>query len=132
MSNIDDEMADQEKQFLRKLAHTGRLNPDEIKQLRSAEPEEIEKLAEKLSSKTAKKVFLLTIATVAKADLELSRNEVRLLEQMTHKLQIGRVKTKEMSYEACESMVLKLLSESFGSDSETTDSGEKFSDLDML
>ena len=134
MSSIDADVAEQEKTFLKKLAHTGNLSNDEIKKLRSSKQEDVETLSDGLSSQTAKKVFLLALATMAKADHELSKEELEMLSTMTNKLNIGRVKTREMSYELCENMVLKLLSQSVGSNADDgdTDSGEKFSDLDML
>ncbi len=134
MSSVDLDVADQEKLFLKKLAHTGNLSSAEIKKLRSSKNVKVEKLAEELSSQTAKKVFLLALATMAKADHELSEEELKMLDTMTLKLNIGRVKTREMTYEACENMVLKLLSQAVNSSSnnDNTDSRENFSDLDML
>lgn len=134
MCRIDTDVADQEKKFLKKLAHAGNLSGDEIKDLKSGKKEDPVKLADRLSSSKAKKVFLLTLATVAKADLELSREELSMLDDMTTRLKIGRVKLREMSYKACENMVLKLLSQSFSADLglNITDSEEKFSDLDTL
>jgi len=134
MCSVDSIVDEQEKQFLKKLAHTANLSSAEIKKIRSTPKEDVEDLAEKLSSQTAKKVFLLALATMAKADEELSREELEMLDAMTLKLNIGRVKTKKMSYKACESMVLKLLIQTNTNNSSVAESSsaEIFSDLDLL
>jgi len=134
MCSADADIAAQEKQFLRKLAHAGNLSGEEIKKLKAEQKESTAELADQLSSATAKKTFLLTLATVAKADLELSKEELQMLESMTARLNIGRVKIREMSYEACENMVLKLLSDAFSASTGSAglNTREKFSDLDTL
>lgn len=135
MSSVDSDVAEQEKLFLKKLAQTAALSPAEIKKLRSSVNEDVEKLAAGLSSQKAKKVFLLAMATMAKADQHLSKEELTMLKKLTLKLKIGRVKIETMSYEACENMVLKLLTQTVtpsGQDQKEKESGDKFSDLDTL
>ncbi|MBT3226771.1 MAG: TerB family tellurite resistance protein [Deltaproteobacteria bacterium] len=135
MSSIDSDVAEQETLFLNKLAQTARLSSGESKKLQSTANEDVEILADKLSSPKAKKVFLLAVATMAKADQHLSDEEINMLEKLTLRLKIGRVKIKEMSYKACEDMVLKLLAQTVGNsgpDQKKKGSGDKFSDLDML
>ncbi len=134
MCSVDSNVDEQEKLFLKKLAHTANLSSEEIREIRSSPKENVDILADKLSSQTAKKVFLLTLATMAKADEELSREELEMLDAMTLKLNIGRVKTKKMSYKACENMVLKLLIQTNTDNSSAVEnsSGEIFSDLDLL
>jgi hypothetical protein len=134
MCSVDSKVDEQEKQFLKKLAHTANLSSAEIREIRSSPKEDVDKLADKLSSQTAKKVFLLALATMAKADEELSWEEMEMLDAMTLKLNIGRVKTKKMSYKACENMVLKLLIQTNTDNSSAVESssGEIFSDLDLL
>jgi len=135
MAKVDSIVAEQETLFLKKLAQFSKISPEEGIQLGSTADEDVEELANQLSSQKAKKLLLLAVATMAKADQHLSDEELSMLEELTLKLKIGRVKIKEMSYEACEEMVLKLLAQAVN-DSETDqkkpDSGDNFSDLDML
>ncbi|NQU62659.1 MAG: TerB family tellurite resistance protein [SAR324 cluster bacterium] len=135
MSAIDSNVADQERLFLEKLAHAAGLSSSEIKKLQSAVNEDVGKLAAELSSIKAKKTFLLAVATMAKADQRLGREELELLKRLTLKLEIGRVKIDEMSYEACENMVFKLLNQTNTQsrpDPKDIKRGENFSDLDTL
>jgi hypothetical protein len=135
MARVDSIVVDQETLFLKKLAQFAKISPEEGIKVGSSADEDVEELAYQLSSPKAKKLFLLAVATMAKADQHLSEEELNMLEELTLKLKIGRVKIKEMSYEACEEMVLKLLAQSVD-DSESgqkeSGSGDNFSDLDML
>ena len=135
MARADSIVVEQETLFLKKLAQFARISPEEGIKLGSTDDKDLEELATQLSSKKAKKLLLLAVATMAKADQHLSDEELNMLEQLTLTLNIGRVKIKEMSYEVCEDMVLKLLAQAVSngdSNQKKTDSGDVFSDLDML
>ncbi len=135
MAKVDSIVDEQETLFLKKLAKFAKISPEEGIKLGSTADKDIEELATELSSKKAKKLLLLTAATMAKADHHLSDEELDMLEQLTLKLNIGRVKIKEMSFEVCEDTVLKLLAQAVSnsdSNQQKADSGSNFSDLDIL
>ncbi len=72
--------------------------------------EDIDQLSEKLSSKKAKKAFLLTLATMALADQVIDPSEKKMLDQLTKNLDVGKVKLNNLTFQECEDMVMKLIS----------------------
>ena len=111
MSHIDASIAQQEKAFLKKLLKINNLGLSNLEELRDSVRENTVELSKQLSSNKAKKAFLLTLATMALADEELEEREKRMLEQLSHELDVGQVKLSDLTFKSSESMVLKLLSQ---------------------
>ena len=136
MSHIDASIAQQEKAFLKKLLKINNLGVSNLMELRDSVDEDMVALSQRLSSKVAKKAFLLTLAAMALADEELEDSETRLLEKMSRELDVGQVKLSELSFKSCESMVLKLLRQ-VGGEPESDKKKEKLShtqlsDFDLI
>ncbi|MCP4751505.1 MAG: TerB family tellurite resistance protein [Proteobacteria bacterium] len=134
MSNVDSSLSKQEKDFLKKLFRLSKTEPSKIRELKKASREDIDILSRQLSSQKAKKAFLLTLATMALADGDLAEDEKKMLEELTTKLEVGRVKLDGLTYENSEAMVLKLLSvvEKESAKKKAEMSSDHLSDFDML
>ena len=130
MSGADSKLHEKEQKLLDKMFALTDLEKTEIDEVYSGTGEDIDKLSEQLSSPKAKKAFLLTLAAMALADHKITREESELLESLTLKLNIGRVRIKELSYDVCETMVLKLLSDA--SPPKKNKYAAQLSDFDML
>ena len=139
MSHIDATIAQPEKEFLKKLLKINNLGTSNLMELRDSVDEDMIGLSKQLSSKKAKKAFLLTLATMALADEELEDREIQLLEKLSRQLDVGKVKLSDLSFKSSESTVLKLLSQS-GDASENAPKAQKkeklshtqLSDFDLI
>ena len=111
MAQQDSKIDGSEKELLSKIMELGQIDHTSFSDFDTPVVEDIESLSESLSSKKAKKLFLLTLATVALADDNLSGSELDYLKQLTEKLKIGRVKIDSISKDKCKEMVYKLIQE---------------------
>lgn len=130
MSGADSKLDEKEQKLLDKMFALTNLEKSKVDEIYSEEGEDINKLSEQLSSPKAKKAFLLTLAAMALADHKITKEECNLLEELTLKLNIGRVRINELSYDDCETMILKLLSDA--SPPKKSKYATQLSDFDML
>lgn len=137
MANIDGSFDPREKAFFEKLVYKGKINATLVEKTIIPNQDDIKALSNKLSSVKAKKAFLLTLGAMALADLKIDPREKKMLADLTKSLKIGQVKLDELSFDECEEMVLKLLSESISDSAKEKDPNkDKFekqlSDIDIL
>ena len=110
MAQQDSDMHETEEKIIQKMLEIGKIDMEEVNDMTFANQSDNLSLSEKLSSTTSKKLFLLSLATVALADENLEDHELEMLDSLTKKLNVGKVKIRELSYQSCEAMVLKMIS----------------------
>ena len=112
MANIDGSFDPREKAFFEKLVYKGKINSTVVDETIIPNQDDIDALSEELSSLKAKKAFLLTLAAMALADFKIDPREKKMLTSLTKRLDVGQVKLSDLTFEECEDMVLKLISDS--------------------
>ncbi len=109
MAHIDNVLAPREKDFLLELADLGHINNKEIDELNKAKKDDIFKMVDSLSSKRARKIFILAIATMALADNVLAKEEIHFLDNISKQLNVGTIRIDNLTYDKSQQMVLKML-----------------------
>ncbi|MFH2132274.1 MAG: TerB family tellurite resistance protein [bacterium] len=109
MAQQDHKIVSAEEGLIRKIIKAGKIDPKEFSDINSPLKEDIADLCQQLSDKRAKKVFLLTLFAVAYADKEFNESEQELLDKLSKKLGVGKVRMDEHTMEACEKEVMKLI-----------------------
>lgn len=109
MAQQDDKVVSAEEGLIRKLIKAANIESDAFSDLNAPLEEDIASLCQQLSDDRAKKVFLLTLFTVAYADKDFDKSEQELLDDLSIKLGVGKVKMDEHTVEACEKEVMKLM-----------------------
>lgn len=109
MAQQDNKLVSAEEGLIRKLIKAGNIDADEFGDLNAPLDEDIKSLCGQLSDDRAKKVFLLTLFTVAYADKEFDESEQELMDDLSKKLGVGKVKMDEHTMDACEKEVMKLI-----------------------
>ena len=102
MAKQDHLLSDKEKQFLKQLMSKAQLKPEEL----PTSKVDYHAVAGKLSSKRAKQVFLLALAAVAKADMQVGHSESKFLQEMAKELGVGFIDVEMHSRAVLEKMVL--------------------------
>jgi len=111
MSEKDLKVVEEEKGLLKKMMEASGIDSKGLKEFKDAANTNIKELSNQLSSDTAKKLFLLTLAAVAQADQVIDKNEKEMLDDLTKELKVGQINIGKIACEDCEEMVLKMLSE---------------------
>lgn len=109
MAQQDGKIVSQERGLINRLITEGRLDSAEFKDFEEPLDEDIAEFSSRLSNKRAKKVFLLTLFTVALADENFADSEKKLLDDLSEKLQVGNLNLVDYTYESSEKEVLELL-----------------------
>ncbi|MBU2645590.1 TerB family tellurite resistance protein [bacterium] len=109
MAQQDHKIVSAEEGLIRKIIKAGKIDPKEFADINSPLKEDIADLCQQLSDSRAKKVFLLTLFAVAYADKDFNESEQELLDKLSKKLGVGKVKMDEHTMEACEKEVMKLI-----------------------
>ncbi len=109
MSQQDDKIDPQEKSLINRLITEGRLNHAEFKNFEAPLNEDITDLISRLSNELAKKIFILALYAVALADENFDESEKKLIDDLSDKLHIDKLKPDEYTSEFCEKKVLELL-----------------------
>lgn len=110
MANVDSTFDKKEKSFFKKIMEKMDVQQDELKQFMNQKKESILILGEQLSSKKAKRTFLLTLASMALVDDHFEEKEEELLKSLSDKLDVGNVKIDNMDFKEAESFVLNMFS----------------------
>ncbi|MDH5560351.1 MAG: TerB family tellurite resistance protein [Deltaproteobacteria bacterium] len=129
MAQQDAKLVESEKNLLHKIMELGKIDPMDISDFNEPIKEDIAELSKHLSSDKAKKLFLLTVATVALADETIEKQEMDFLTRLTKSLGVGRVKIEALTYDQCKSMVFKMISDIEKNDE--VDHSFQPSDLDL-
>ncbi len=111
MAQQDSKIVTQEKEFLEEMMSIGNIEIEEIRQFRNFGINDISILANHLSSDRAKKVFLLTLASIAMIDELMDISEAEMLNNLTEKLNVGRVKLNKVSSKYCKEMIFQILAD---------------------
>jgi len=109
MAQQDNQVVSAEEGLIRRIIKAGNISDKEFDDLSAPLKVEISSLCEQLSSDRAKKVFLLTLFAVAYADREFDKSEQELLDDLSKRLGVGRIKMNAHTLEACEAEVMKLI-----------------------
>ncbi len=109
MAQQDDKVVSAEEGLIRNIIEASHVDPDDFSDLNAPLEDDISSLCQQLSDDRAKKVFLLTLFSVAYADKEFDQSEQELLDDLSEKLGVGKIKMDEHTMEACENEVMKLL-----------------------
>jgi hypothetical protein len=112
MANIDGSFDPREKAFFEKLVYKGKINSTIVEETILPNQDNIDDLSQELSSLRAKKAFLLTLATMALADFKIDPREKKMLNDLTKSLNVGQIKLSDLTFEECEEMALKIISDS--------------------
>lgn len=112
MAQQDSKIVSAEEGLIRNIIKAGNIDPDEFEDLNTPLDEDISEVCQKLTDDRAKKVFLLTMFSVAYADKDFDKSEQELLDDLSSKLGVGKVKMDEHTMEACEKEVMKLIAAS--------------------
>jgi len=110
MAQQDKKIVPAEKELIQKIIKAGNIDAEEFSFIDAPLEEDISDLCGQLSGDQAKKVFLLTLFAIAYADKEFDESEEELLDNLSQKLGVGKVKMNEHTMMACENEVMKLLS----------------------
>jgi uncharacterized tellurite resistance protein B-like protein len=111
MAKQDLKIVEAEKGLLNKILDTAGIEAKELKDFEDSGSVDIKELSNQLSSDKAKKLFLLTLVAVALADQTVDKSEKEMVDSLTKELNVGQIDIGKISYENCEKMILKLLSE---------------------
>ncbi len=109
MAQQDKKVVSAEKGLIQKIMKAGKIDPKDFSDLDAPMEEDISDLSKQLSNDQAKKVFLLTMFAIAYADKDFDKSEQDLLDNLSIKLGVGKVKMDEHTMAACENEVMKLL-----------------------
>lgn len=109
MAQQDSKIVSAEEGLIRNIIKAGNIDEDEFADFNEPLKEDISELCQQLSGDRAKKVFLLTMFSVAYADKDFDKSEQELLDDLSKKLGVGRVKIDGHTMEACEKEVMKLI-----------------------
>jgi uncharacterized tellurite resistance protein B-like protein len=109
MAQQDKKVVSAEKGLIQKIIEAGKIDPEEFSDMDAPLGEDISDLSKQLSNDQAKKVFLLTLFAIAYADKDLDKSEQELLDNLSLKLGVGKIKMDEHTMTACENEVMKLL-----------------------
>ncbi|NQU63204.1 MAG: TerB family tellurite resistance protein [SAR324 cluster bacterium] len=109
MAQQDKKVVPEEMGLIRKIIEVGMLDPKEYSDMTAPLNEDITDLAQQISSDKAKKVFLLTLFAIAYADKEFDKSEQELLDNLSKKLGVGKIKMDDHTMQACEAEVMKLI-----------------------
>jgi hypothetical protein len=112
MAQADSKLHEAEKEFLKKIMHTAGIDTSELKYIKSSKKVDIKGLSHQLSSKDAKKLFLLTLVGTALVDQTVDINEKKMMNDLSQELNVGEIAIEQISYENCEKMILQMISES--------------------
>lgn len=109
MAQQDNQVLSSEEGLIRDIIKAGNINEDEFSDLNAPLEEDISTLCNQLSNDRAKKVFLLTLFSVAYADKDFDKSEKELLDDLSGKLGVGKIKMDEHTIEACSAEVMKMI-----------------------
>lgn len=109
MAQQDNQVVSAEEGLIRNIIKAGNISEDEFTDFNTPLEEDISSLCEQLSDDRAKKIFLLTLFSVAYADREFDKSEQELLDDLSRKLGVGKVRMDDHTMEACEAEVMKLI-----------------------
>lgn len=132
MARAGTESSPVEQTFLEELRLLGQIDTDEADHIHHASTDSLLEMVDGLSSTKARRVFLLAVAAMALADRKLEVKEIKLLQQLTEKLDVGKVKLEETTFQPCRAMVLKYLKQVKIESDEKDNSPTQLSDLDLL
>lgn len=134
MANVDSTFDEKEKAFFKKIMDKMDVGKSELKQFMNERKENILTLGEQLSSKKAKRTFLLTLASMALVDDHFEEKEKELLESLSHKLGVGAVKIDQLDFEAAEKHVLEAFAgiQSVEAADQHQVGVQQFNDLDLM
>ena len=110
MAQQDKKVVPEEKALIQKIIQAGKIDAEEFSLIDTPLEEDISDLCLQLSSDQAKKAFLLTMFTIAYADKDFDKSEQELLDDLSIKLGVGKVKMDAHTVKACEDEGMKLIS----------------------
>lgn len=111
MAQKDAKIDAKEMLLLKKIIQAGKFSPQELEEIKNNSQLDNHYITENLSSAKAKKVLLLTLATVALSNGVMDAAEKEFLEDMSGKMAVGNLNFNAHTAEECETMVLQLISE---------------------
>ena len=111
MARKDLKIVEAEKNLLDKMLEAAGIEAEELTDFQNLSSLDIKELSRQLSSEKAKKLLLLTLVAVALADQTVDKSEKEMVDSLTKELNVGQIDIGKISYENCEKMILKLLSE---------------------
>ena len=111
MAKQDLKIVEAEKNLLDKMLEAAGIEAEELTDFQNLSSLDIKELSRQLSSEKAKKLLLLTLVAVALADQTVDKSEKEMVDSLTKELNVGQIDIGKISYENCEKMILKLLSE---------------------
>jgi uncharacterized tellurite resistance protein B-like protein len=109
MAQQDNKVVSAEEGLIRNIIKAGNIEADEFSDLNAPLEDDISELSQQLSDDRAKKVFLLTLFSVAYSDKDFDESEQELLDALSQKLGVGKIKMDGHTMEACEKEVIKLI-----------------------
>ncbi len=109
MAQQDNKVVSAEEGLIRNIIKAGNIDSDEFSDLNAPLEDDISELSQQLSDDRAKKVFLLTLFSVAYSDKDFDESEQELLDALSLKLGVGKIKMDGHTMEACEKEVIKLI-----------------------
>lgn len=109
MAQQDNKVVSAEEGLIRNIIKAGNIDADEFSDLNAPLEDDISELSQQLSDDRAKKVFLLTLFSVAYSDKDFDESEQELLDALSQKLGVGKIKMDGHTMEACEKEVIKLI-----------------------
>ena len=111
MARQDLKIVEAEKGLLNKMVEAAGIEAKELKDFQDSSSLDVKELSSQLTSEKAKKLLLLTLVAVALADQTVDKSEKEMVDSLTKELNVGQIDIGKISYENCEKMILKLLSE---------------------
>lgn len=109
MAQRDSKLETSEKNLIARMVKIGRVNPQELAEIKDMSHEDIGLMIDRLSGKKARKAFLLTLVAVAMADEELEASEKQMIESLTEKLGVGHIDLSKHNFLEVEDLVMKFV-----------------------
>lgn len=111
MAQQDQKVVIEEESLIQMIIAAGNLDPVEFKNIKGPIEGDIRSLCKTLSNDRAKRAFLLTLFAVANTDEDFDPKEIKLLEELSKELGVGKIIVNENTIAACEREVLKLITQ---------------------
>ena len=128
MAQQNNQVGEREMDLLESIMTTADIEPLEIGEFTDPITDDIDELADQLTSNVAKRTFLLALATVALADGNITEKEISLFKHLSDKLNVGTINLRTLTYEKAEATTLKFLKR----DEESHLQDKQVSDFDLL